>query len=145
MKRSPVVWPGWVLFAVAAAGTAYWKLSSAAALQQPKSQASDGPVVPTARVLRGSIALDVNVTGELRAARSVALSAPSVGGTLRILRLLPTGTAVKTGDVLVELDPSDQEFAARAGPVAARRGRTDDRQAQGRPAGAGGRTGSGAA
>jgi multidrug resistance efflux pump len=51
------------------------------------------------------------VTGDLRADKAVLLPAPSIGGTLRILRMVPTGTAVKTGDVLVELDPSDQEFA----------------------------------
>jgi len=36
--------------------------------------------------------------------------APSVSGTLQIIHLLKTGTAVKAGDVVVEFDPSEQEF-----------------------------------
>jgi len=99
-----------VVVAVAAAGGAYWKLRAAPA-PTDNGSAEDGPVVPTARVLKGSLELDVNVTGELRAAKSVMLPAPSVGGTLRILKMAQTGTPVKAGDVLVELDPSDQEFA----------------------------------
>jgi multidrug resistance efflux pump len=67
--------------------------------------------VPTAQVVKGSIALDVHTTGELRAARSMMMPAPSVGGTLRIVKLLSTGTSVKTGDVVAELDPSEQQYA----------------------------------
>src|SRR5262245_55932665 len=99
-----------VFLLVAAGGGAYWKWGYASTTSAAEATA-DGPLIPTAQVVRGSIALDVNVTGELRAAKSVMLPAPSVGGTLRILRLQPTGAAVKAGDILVELDPSDQEFA----------------------------------
>src|SRR5262245_9145636 len=98
------------LIVIAGSGGAYWKWWRAPSVSA-ESATPDGPVIPTAHVVRGSIALDVNVTGELRAAKSVMLPAPSVGGTLRILRMTPTGTAVKAGDILVELDPSDQEFA----------------------------------
>lgn len=98
------------LVILAAAAGGYWKWYGGKRPAE-SSAATDGPAVPTAHVVRGSIALDVNVNGELRAARSVALPAPSVGGTLRILSMVPTGTAVKAGDVLVELDPSDQEYA----------------------------------
>lgn len=109
MKR--LIWIGGLLLVVmAAAGGAYWKWMRPAKPDAAAEQA-DGPVVPTTRVVRGTIALDVNVNGELRAGKSVVLSAPSVGGTLRILSILATGTPVKAGDVLVELDPSDQEYA----------------------------------
>ena len=30
---------------------------------------------------------------------------------LRIVKLVPTGTAVKAGDVVIEFDPADQQFA----------------------------------
>ena len=107
------LWLGAVIIVVlAAAGGAYWKLRAAPQSTSDASSAGqDGPVVPTARVIKGSIELDVNVTGELRAAKSMMLPAPSIGGTLRILKMVQTGTPVKAGDVLVELDPSDQEFA----------------------------------
>ena len=69
-----------------------------------------GPLVPTTRVTRGSIELSVTTIGELRAAKSAALIAPSIGGTLRILTLTPTGTSVKAGDVIAELDPTEQLY-----------------------------------
>jgi multidrug resistance efflux pump len=102
---------GVVLVALAAGGVSIWKWRAAKTAPAASAAVSDGPVVPTARVSRGPIALDVHVTGELRAARSMMLPAPSVGGTLRIVELLPTGTAVKSGEVIVELDPSDQQYA----------------------------------
>jgi HlyD family secretion protein len=69
------------------------------------------PSVPTARVVKGTLELTVYANGELRAGRSATLVAPPAGGTLRIVKLLPTGTAVKAGDAVVELDPADQQYA----------------------------------
>jgi multidrug efflux pump subunit AcrA (membrane-fusion protein) len=66
--------------------------------------------VPVARVIRGPLKLTVYATGELRAGRTVGLVAPPAGGSLRILKLLPTGTAVKKDDPVIEFDPSDQQF-----------------------------------
>jgi HlyD family secretion protein len=66
--------------------------------------------VPTAKVVRGPLKLTVYATGELRAGRTMNLVAPPAGGSLRILRLLPTGTPVKKDEVVVEFDPSDQQF-----------------------------------
>jgi multidrug resistance efflux pump len=37
--------------------------------------------------------------------------APPAGGSLRIVKLLQTGTDVKKDDVVVEFDPADQQFA----------------------------------
>ncbi|HTM24922.1 MAG TPA: efflux RND transporter periplasmic adaptor subunit [Vicinamibacterales bacterium] len=67
--------------------------------------------VPTAKVVRGPLKLTVYATGELRAGRTMNLVAPPAGGSLRILKLQPTGTSVKKDDVVVEFDPSDQQFA----------------------------------
>ena len=36
---------------------------------------------------------------------------PPAGGTLRLVTLLTTGTSVKAGEVVFEIDPADQEFA----------------------------------
>ena len=57
--------------------------------------------------------LTVYATGELRAGRTASLVAPSAGGTLRLVKLVPTGLPVKAGDVVFEIDPADQEFALR--------------------------------
>jgi HlyD family secretion protein len=68
-------------------------------------------VVPTAKVIKGPLKLTVFANGELRAGRTVQLMAPPAGGTLRIVKLLQTGTAVKKDDVVLEFDAADQEFA----------------------------------
>jgi HlyD family secretion protein len=66
--------------------------------------------VPTARVARGSVSLDVEADGELRSPRSAMLVAPTVGGSLQIVRLAGTGMLVKAGDPVVEFDPAEQEY-----------------------------------
>jgi multidrug resistance efflux pump len=55
--------------------------------------------------------LNVHATGELRAGRTVTMVTPPVGGMLRIIHLVPTGVSVKTGDVVMEFDPADQQYA----------------------------------
>ena len=73
--------------------------------------AESGPTVPTARVSRGTLELTVHMNGDLRAVRQVSLTAPAIGGALRVLKVLETGTAVSEGDVIMEFDPADQLYA----------------------------------
>ncbi len=65
---------------------------------------------PTTRVVRGNLSLDVAVTGEVRTLRTATLVAPPVGGTLQLVSFRSTGTAVKSGDVVCEFDPTEQEY-----------------------------------
>jgi multidrug efflux pump subunit AcrA (membrane-fusion protein) len=106
VKRRLVI--GSVVVVVVAIGVMSWRLktSSAGVLS------SDRSAVPTTRVVRGPLELGVHTTGELRASRSVTLQAPPVGGgMLRLLTLLETGTAVKADDVVMEFDPTEQQYA----------------------------------
>jgi HlyD family secretion protein len=66
--------------------------------------------VPTTRVQKGTLQLDINTVAELHTPHSSNLVAPSVSGTLQIIHLLKTGVEVKAGEVVVEFDPSEQEF-----------------------------------
>jgi multidrug resistance efflux pump len=66
--------------------------------------------IPTAAVKRGRLDMKVYTAGELHAKRSVMIVAPSVSGNLRIIRLAPTGSRVHNGDVVVEFDPSEQQY-----------------------------------
>jgi HlyD family secretion protein len=67
--------------------------------------------IPVAEVKRGEIDLQVHGNAELRASHSMMLSAPSVGGdSLQITKLAHTGELVKKGDVVVEFDPSEQQY-----------------------------------
>ena len=67
--------------------------------------------VPVAEVHRGDLNLSAYATGEMRAKRSIMLVAPPIGGgSLQILHVLPSGTRVQSGDVVIEFDPSEQEY-----------------------------------
>lgn len=99
--RRPFWW-GSILLAVLLVG-----LGITFAVQQLRPATK---VVPTIRVQKGTLQLDVDTWGELRTPHSVMLVAPSVNGTLQIVHLLPTGTHVKPGDVVVEFDPSEQQY-----------------------------------
>ena len=70
-----------------------------------------GNAIPTARVAKGPLSLIVHAKGELRAGRTTTLLAPAVGGMLRAVRMVPTGTVVKSGEIVVEFDPADHQFA----------------------------------
>lgn len=67
--------------------------------------------IPTARVTRGSLRLDVHLNGEMRAGRSLTLTPPPAGTPLRLVRILETGTAVRAGDIVMEFDPVEQQHA----------------------------------
>jgi multidrug efflux pump subunit AcrA (membrane-fusion protein) len=82
----------------------------AAALAVPRLPART-TTVPTTRVTKGPLKLTVHATGDLRAGRTVTLVTPPVGGMLRIVTLVQTGTTVKSGTPVVEFDPSDQQYA----------------------------------
>jgi len=67
--------------------------------------------VPTTKVRRGDLTLTVSARGELRGGNSEVLSAPmTTGGELHITTLRKTGEVVNSGDVVVEFDPTDQEY-----------------------------------
>lgn len=70
-----------------------------------------GEAIPVARVMRGDLDLKVYTMGVLAATRTAMLVAPPIGGgALQIVRLTRTGAHVKAGEVVIEFDPSEQEF-----------------------------------
>src|SRR5262245_34112005 len=102
MTRGRAVGAVLVTLAVIGAGVFGVRRSSRAVM-------ADQPTLPTARVNRGALDLTVHMTGDLRAARQQAIVAPTVGGNLRILKLLDPGTTVAKDDVILEFDPADQQ------------------------------------
>jgi multidrug resistance efflux pump len=96
-----------VLLLTAAGGAFWWFRGSGDGVL-----AADAPSVPTTRVQRGVLELSVHTRGELRASRSVMIQAPSVGtGLLRLLTMVETGSPVHAGDVILEFDPTEQQYA----------------------------------
>src|SRR5882724_933851 len=75
------------------------------------SRVAEDTDVPVARVKRGDLDPRIYATGELKASHTSVLSAPQIGGgSLQITHLLRTGTPVKKGDIVIEFDPSEQQF-----------------------------------
>jgi HlyD family secretion protein len=71
--------------------------------------ASDG--IPLTRVKRGDLALTVHANGELDASHTMMLTAPAVGGgALEITKLTAGRLPVKKGDVVIQFDPSEQQY-----------------------------------
>lgn len=64
-------------------------------------------VMPTARVERGELRIELSATGELKAIESVSMSAPDMGGQAKVTMIAEEGARVKAGDVLVSFDTSD--------------------------------------
>ncbi len=82
--------------------------ASVAKLAGLKKSNEDLPVV---RVSREPVEVKIHLIGELRPSRTAMVVAPPVaGGTLQIVSLARTGTIVKKGDIVVEFDPSEQEY-----------------------------------
>jgi multidrug resistance efflux pump len=89
--------------ALAALTVALWALSRGVSPAAPRK-------IPTTHVQRGRVQVVVYTNGELRAARTAQLAVPPMGGQLQIVKLAAPGDAVKSGDVVIEFDPAEQEF-----------------------------------
>ena len=70
------------------------------------TRAAVAPNVPMADVVKGDFVDYLQLRGDIRPAKSIVLSAPTLAGDLQIVKLAKNGTAVKAGDVLVEFDPT---------------------------------------
>jgi HlyD family secretion protein len=83
---------------------------SGIACRQTTVIASDADI-PTATVKEVDLQLKVFTKGALHTEQSRVVSAPPIaGGTLQIIQLTTAGTQVHAGDVVLEFDPSQQEY-----------------------------------
>jgi HlyD family secretion protein len=67
------------------------------------------PTVPTFEVKHGEFLDTAQFRGEVKALKSVTVSAPVEAGDLQIIKLVPDGTAVKPGDSVVDFDKTKTE------------------------------------
>lgn len=63
--------------------------------------------LPTATTTRGDLEIHLAVPGELQAVKSITISAPDLGGNIKVNSIVDEGTRVKEGDLLVEFDQND--------------------------------------
>ena len=75
--------------------------------QMPERQDS----IPTAKVQRGDVLIRAYSRGELRAVRTVTLTAPNLFGTVQVTDLAPMGSLAKEKDLVVEYDDSERQSA----------------------------------
>jgi multidrug efflux pump subunit AcrA (membrane-fusion protein) len=67
--------------------------------------------IPTTAVKRSDLTLTVSARGELHGGNSEVLTGPlTTGGDLHLTMLRKTGEVVRTGDPVIEFDPTDQEY-----------------------------------
>jgi RND family efflux transporter MFP subunit len=92
------------------------------------------PTVPTIAVKRGEFLDSLQFRGEVKALKSVTISAPSEAGDLQIIKVSSEGTAVKSGDVVVEFDKTktEQELAQNRSSLKSAEAGTDQARAQAR-------------
>jgi multidrug resistance efflux pump len=88
-----------ILAALAAVGYGAWR-----ALQQlPERQAQ----IATTKVRQDDVIVRSYTRGELRAVRSVTLTAPNLFGTVQVTRLAPLGALAREKDLVIEFDDSE--------------------------------------
>lgn len=92
------------------------------------------PKIATFNVERSEFLDVLQFRGELKAMKSVTISAPPDAGSLQILKLAGDGTQVKQGDVVVEFDPSrtSQELAQDKSALKSAEAETEQVRAQGK-------------
>ncbi len=95
-----------VLRWAAALGLATMMLALAASIANRMMRAQARTSLPTAPARQGDFSVIVRCRGELKAQRSVQITAPVNVPELRIVWLAPTGSSVKAGDPVIRFDPS---------------------------------------
>src|SRR5579864_6273317 len=104
MRKRRTIW--WVVVALVlcAAG------ATVAAVRRSTAVASSTDI-PTIRVKRGDLEMNVYAEGELRASHFEMMTAPPIGGgSLEITHLVHTGLPVKKGDLVMAFDPTEQRY-----------------------------------
>ncbi len=116
-----------VLGALGAAGFAAWRMR--------KAQAAES--LPTAPARKGDFLVIVRCRGELKARRSVQVTAPVNVPELRIVWLAASGTMVKENESIIKFDPSSvkQQLKEKEAALKQAQAALDQAIAQGRLAG----------
>lgn len=95
---------------------------------------SRSPSVPTFQVKRGEFLDVLQFRGQMKAMRSVTMTAPANAGDLQILTIAADGAQVKKGDVVVQFDPSrtQQDLAQDQSVLKSAQAEIEQVRAQGR-------------
>ena len=108
--------------------------AASAALYGVVHFSTKSPTVPTFEVKRGEFLDVLQFRGQLKAMKSVTITAPANAGDLQILKIVTDGTKVKKDDVVVEFDPSktQQDLAQDQSLLKSSQAEIEQVRAQGR-------------
>ncbi len=92
------------------------------------------PAIPTLEVKRGEFIDSVQFRGEVKAMKSVPISAPAEAGDLEIVKIAADGTQLKQGDTIVGFDKTktQQELAQYRSTLKSARAEIEQARAQAR-------------
>jgi HlyD family secretion protein len=92
------------------------------------------PAIPTFEVKRGEFIDSVQFRGEVKAMKSLTISAPAEAGDLEIVKIAADGTQLKQGDTIVEFDKTktEQELAQRRSTLKSAQAEIEQARAQAR-------------
>jgi HlyD family secretion protein len=92
------------------------------------------PAIPTAEVKRGEFVDSLHLRGEVKALRSLAISAPAEAGDLLVVKMADDGAHVKKGDPIVEFDKTrtQQDLAQYKSAMNTAQAEIDQARAQAR-------------
>jgi HlyD family secretion protein len=92
------------------------------------------PEVPTLDVKRGEFIDSIQFRGEVKAMKSVTISAPAEAGDLQIIKIAADGTQVQQGDMVVEFDKTktEQDLAQHRSTLKSAQAEIDQAKAQAR-------------
>src|SRR3984893_4681158 len=90
------------------------------------------PAVPTFEVKGGEFIDSVQFRGEVKAMKSVTISAPAEAGDLEVIKIAADGTQLKQGDTIVEFDKTktEQELAQYRSTLKSAQAEIEKSQAQ---------------
>ena len=101
-----------ILGLVLVAGAAWYGYRFFKLLPQRQEQ------VATTKVRKSDVVIRAYSRGELRAVRSLTLTAPNLFGTVQVTRLAPMGALAKEKDLVVEFDDSERRAQLEEGLLA---------------------------
>jgi len=87
------------------AGTVVWL---GAARRLPGMTRNDVRTIASASVIKGDFEVTLKLRGEMKAQRSVTLSAPASVNEVKLVKLAANGAPIKAGDVVVEIDATSE-------------------------------------
>lgn len=63
--------------------------------------------IPTYTVKKDLFLVSITESGEIKAKKSISITAPRIRGPLKIIQLVPEGEYIKAGDIVAKFDPTE--------------------------------------